>query len=90
MSNIGHIIDIRRAAYGWGKTSIAPEEREYNIPGHGTAVGTLGEIDVYLARQGYDVVTYRVHDKDGVSWLKDRDLRKLRDTRNLGLDLSRD
>lgn len=86
---MGYVVDLRRAAYGWGK-EIPAEDREYTLPGHGTAVGTIAEIDAYLARMGYDLVSYRMHDKDGVTWLKDRDLKKLREEKGLEVDLLRD
>lgn len=79
---MAHTVELRRAPYGWGNFRTAPEEREYVLAGDSSGrVGCLSEYNQYFAERGFERVTYKVRDKDGVTWLRNVDLRSFRERR---------
>jgi hypothetical protein len=68
---MSYVVNLRRVEYGWGNERIPREKREYRIEGNWTtACGTLDEIGAHLAERGHERVTYRIRDRDGISWKK--------------------
>lgn len=75
---MAHVVELRRAAYGWGKDKVPLEEREYTLVGDSSGrVGCLDEYNHYFAEQGFERLTYKLRDKGGLTWVRDIELKRV-------------
>ena len=67
---------VRRAVYGWGKTSLPEKDREYNIvsidgqPIGSMSVGNLAQIKTFLKNNNMGSGSIEIIDKDSKKTMK--------------------